>query len=127
MISTMPVIRYGPSLQLPTRYRDKHGTERIAGRRCAMQIDGHVYCPNQHRIRYDRGTVLTENVYRCRHKLSDGTSECGTLLYVIAYFEQHGQDFLWAAEVTADEIRRMRHMRLSDKLEYLEVTWAGIG
>jgi len=93
-----------------------------------MQLDGHFYCPEQHRIRYDRGLVLTEQVYRCTHKLSDGKSECGILMYVIARFEDHdGRECLWAAEVTPDEVKRIRRMKLVDKLEYLEVTWAGIG
>lgn len=127
MIAAMPhPVRYGPSLQLPTRYRDANGVERLAGRRCAMSINGRFYCPERHRIN-DTAIGLEEDTYRCHWKHRTG-GECGILLYVIAHFTaRDGSELLWAAEVTRDEIQRMRRMTLADKLEYLEVTWAGIG
>jgi hypothetical protein len=119
------VVRYGPSLQLPTRYRDAEGVERIAGRRPAMHLNGKVYCPNRHRIR-DTLIQLQEHVYRCPQQMED-RNPCGVLLYVLAGLKAtDGSDLMWAVEVTHQEIDQMRAMTIAEKLVYLEQTWAGL-
>lgn len=111
-----------PAAPPPTIYRDGQGDERLLGRRPALHLDGHMYCPAAHRIK-DVRIGLEEDTWRCTHE--ERGQRCNVLLYVLCNFTaRDGTELLWAVEVTYDEIRRMRRMTIAEKLLYLEVTWA---
>lgn len=108
----------------PIRVRDTHGVERLVGRRKALHLAGRLFCPREHLIS-DSLTGFEEDTFRCEKNLEGTSTPCGTLLYVVAGFKARcGAELTHAAEVTYDEIRRMRHMPIEDKLHYLTLTWA---
>lgn len=108
----------------PIRVRDTEGRERLVGRRPALHFAGRLFCPNRHFVR-DSLTGLEEHTVRCNSNLEGSTTPCGILLFIIAGFRtRSGAELTYAVEVTYDEIRRMRHMELDEKLHYLQLTWA---
>lgn len=89
-------------------------------------LNNRFYCPNGHRMAVGSLDML-EKIYHCMHRGDDG-ARCGVLLYVVAEWigRAHGR-MIVAVEVTGGEVEQIRTMSVQDILEYLELSWVGVG
>lgn len=101
-------------------YRDEAGDTRLTERRVVLQPFPRLTCSQGHTMR-GLSLSLREST-ACCHALVRGARRCGEWLYVVSDFvEDQGVPQSLVVSVTADEIQRMRHLAIEDRLRYLGV------
>lgn len=100
----------------PQVIRDNLGDERFLGRRLAVHLDGHFYCPAAHRIAH--AFPRSEDTVKCPQR------GCGLVFFALGHAVMgDNTPITFACEITEDELKRIRRLNGRAVLEYLGVTW----
>lgn len=98
---------------------------RVRVRRAAFVIHPReLTCIEGHRI-HERARISEDGYVWCTHKERAGAIECGAILWLFVVPQRGERRKLFAADVTADEMREWerRHLEVDDILRILGVTF----
>lgn len=101
-------------------YRDEAGDVRMRARRVVLEPFPRLTCSRGHAMR-GLSLSLREST-ACCHASLHGGRRCGEWFYVVSdWVTQQGHPHSLVVSVTADEIQRMRHFSIEQRLAYLGV------
>lgn len=104
-------------------YRDEAGDVRMRTRRIVMEPWPRLTCSRGHALR-GLSLSLREST-ACCHATMNGGRRCREWFYVVSdWVQQGGKPHSLVVSVTADEILRMRHLSMEQRLGYLRVDFS---